>query len=134
MFQLLVPLAILCFAAFAGFCVYVVAEAWYYQGQIAENLQRDLGFTHGTPYIASGRRTADVLIVGCLTPGGIFERAGFREGDILHRVSITGLYKMLHRGRGSEVRFMVIEGGHGPPLEQRPKRVITIRVPTARLA
>jgi hypothetical protein len=120
----------LAFMAFlVPFAVYVVAEAHYYQGRLAQELRRDLGFEHGTAYRRDGRRTADVLIIASLVPGGIFDRAGFRVGDIIRGPSIGGLYKMLHRGRGRRVQITVIDGGEGPRLEQRPKRVITVQVP-----
>ena len=122
-------LALVGFGALVAFSVSVVTEALYYQGQLAEALQQDLGFTHATPYIRSGWRTADVLVVGALIPGGVFDRVGFRVGDIIHGPSITGLYKMLHRGRGSVVRLTVLQGGDGPPLNQRPRRVIAVPVP-----
>jgi hypothetical protein len=109
--------------------VYVVAEAYYYQGRLAEDLRRDLGFAHRTPYVRCGRWTHDVLTVTSLDPCGAFARAGFRDGDVIVGPSISGLYKLLHRRRGSEVRLQVVEGGDGPPLSQRPRREIIVRVP-----
>ncbi len=50
-------------------------------------------------------------------------------GDIILGPSISGLYKLLHRGRGSEVRLVVVDGGEGPPLNQRPRRELAVRVP-----
>jgi hypothetical protein len=129
MLELLAALAILCSAALVTFAVYVASEAWRYQIRLGKDLRRDLGFEHATPYIRCGRRTVDVLTVGALVAGGVFDRAGFRVGDIIEGLSITGLYKKLHCGRGSEVRLTVVEGGDGPPLKQRPRRVLAVTVP-----
>ena len=128
---LVVPAALCFFVAFVAFSVFVVVEAYYYQGQLAGELRKDLGFEHGTPYIRCGRWVCGVLTVASLRPGGVFARAGFREGDVILGPSITGLYKMLHRRRGCEVCLKVVAGGDGPPLNQRPQREITVWVPGA---
>jgi hypothetical protein len=116
-------------AFFIALAAYVTVDACHYQGRIADELRRDLGFDHGTRYIRDGRGLAGVLSIDSLDPSGIFEQAGFRVGDIIKGPSITGLYKMLHRGRGSRVQITVVEGGEGPPLKKRSERVISVKVP-----
>jgi hypothetical protein len=129
MLEALAVLAALGFVALIALSVYVVVEAYYYQGRLAEDLRRELGFAHCTPYVRCGRWTHDVLTVTDVDPYGVFARAGFRDGDVIVGPSISGLYKLLHCGRGSKVRLKVVEGGDGPPLSKRPRREIIVRVP-----
>jgi hypothetical protein len=128
MVEMLAALVALGCLAFVVLGVWVGQEAKY-QGRLAEDLRRDLGFEHATPIILTGRLRWEVLAIGSLTPDGAFERAGFRVGDVIIGPSIGGLYKMLHHGRGSEVRLTVVDGGDGPRLSQRSQREITVRVP-----
>jgi hypothetical protein len=116
-------------ALFIALATYVTMDACHYQGRIAGELRRDLGFKHDTLYIREGRSLAGVITIGSLVPGGLFEQAGFRVGDIIKGPSITGLYKILHRGRGSRVQIIVVEAGEGRPLKERSERVISVKVP-----
>lgn len=129
MFDALVGLVGLCFAAFFVFGVYISVEAWYYQLRLGEGLRRDLGFEHASPHIRCGRRWVEVVTIASLVPDGVFAQAGFRAGDIIKGPSISGLYKLLHRSRGGEARLTIIEGGNGLPLDQRPERELTVWVP-----
>ncbi len=55
-----VALAILCFVALGIWSTYVMAEAYYYQGQLAKDLRRDLGFARTvlrTSAVGGGRVT-----------------------------------------------------------------------------
>ena len=120
--------------AFVLLCARIIIEAYYYQGHRAKRLERDLGFEHGSAYPrCNGRIHLGVLTIRRLEPGGIFERAGFREGDILPWLTITELFKLLHRNRGREVEVHVIDGGNGPRLAARPERLIRISLPGAML-
>jgi hypothetical protein len=128
-----VGLALAMLMLFAAWLVYVMCAAWYWQTAVGAPLERDLGFWHGTPYIretgASEARV--VLTVESIVPGSVFDQAGFKSGDIVRGLSINGLFQELHRGRGRQVTIRVVDGGDGPPLEQRSERAITFLVPPA---
>lgn len=123
---------ILFLAAFVGLLVYVPTEAWYYQEHLGRDLERDLGFRHGSPYISCGDEHCEVFTIEALNPTGVLWRAGFRDGDIVKGHHISGFYRLLHRNRGSEVTVKVIEGGNGLPLDQRQERELHFVVPAAR--
>jgi S1-C subfamily serine protease len=99
-----------------------------------QELQRDLGFRHGTPlYTVNGAHT-EVMDVSTVKPGGAFAKAGFKTGDIFldlrERHSISELYQLLENSRGKTITLRVVPGGNGPPLEQRPVRSIRLKVPS----
>jgi hypothetical protein len=114
---------------FGTWVVYIIVEAFYYQEHLGKLLERDLGFRHGSPYVRCSGSACEVLTLEAITPGRIFDQAGFREGDIVKGLSITGFFKLLHKNRGKVVTVCVIDGGDGPPLEERPERLITFSVP-----
>jgi hypothetical protein len=116
---------------FAVWVVYIVCAAWYWQITVGKRLERELGFQHGTPYVREEGSSwlREVLIVESVVPGGVFDRAGFRRGDVIRGLSINGLFQLLQRGRGHQVTIRVVDGGDRPPLEQRPERAITFDVP-----
>lgn len=107
----------------------IMARGLYYQDRIGRELSRNLGFTHGSPYVRCGDRDREVFAIESVEPGGAFDRAGFRDGDIVVGTDITGLYRELHRNRGREVTVSVVEGGDGPPLAERPVRKLCLAVP-----
>jgi S1-C subfamily serine protease len=111
-----------------------MCASWYWQMTVGEPLKRELGFRYGTPYIqeAGSSWPREVLTVESVAPGGAFERAGFKSGDIISELSINELFQTLHRSRGQPVTIRVVDGGDGPPLDQRLGRSITLVVPTAR--
>ena len=97
------------------------------------DLQRDLGFRHGTPYYNINGKGTEVMDVAFVQPGGVFAKAGFKAGDIFidlrSRNSINELYRLLEKSRGKSITFRVVPGGNGPALKQRPIRSITFTVP-----
>jgi hypothetical protein len=118
---------------FAVLVVYGASVAWYWQKTVGEPLERELGFQHGTPYVQEdgSQWPQEVLTVESVVPGGVFDQAGFRQGDVVRGLSINGLFQVLHRARGQQVTIRVVDGGNGRPLEQRPERTITFFVPAA---
>jgi hypothetical protein len=119
---------------FAAWVVYVIRAAFYWQMMVGAILERDLGFQHGTPYVlyTGSDWLHEVLTVESVTPGGVFEQAGFQRGDIILDLSITELFQLLQQGRGQSVTIRVADGGDGPPIAERRVRVITIMVPPSR--
>src|SRR5688572_2632459 len=127
----LIRIGAVAFVLFGMGVVYVVGAAFYWQMLIGTPLERELGFQHGSPYVQEDGSSWDteVLTIGSVVPGGVFDRAGFRSGDVVRELSINELFQVLHRGRGQQVTIRVVDGGDGPPLDQRPERVITFEVP-----
>jgi hypothetical protein len=120
---------LLCF--FTVWIAYEIAQALYYQGRLARELEADLGFTLDSVYldVPDSLLPHDALCIWKLTENGVFAQAGFQVGDVLPELSETGLFKRLHRGRGKEVRIEVVDGGEGPPFVHRPRRELKFVVP-----
>jgi hypothetical protein len=123
----------------AGYLVSVllVAFAWemgsafYWQGRVGYPLEQRLGFRLGTPYIRTDDgRTHEVRALEVL-PGGAFERAGFRNGDIVRDIGLNAFFRTLRDHAGREVTIPVVQGGDGPPLMTREVRVVRIALPPA---
>ncbi len=117
------------FAALGCLSAYVVAAGFYYQGALGPALERDLGFTDAAAYLSVGRRLHSAVALAAVAPGGVFDRAGFRAGDVLPGVSHTDLFRLLHRSRGRAAELSVVDGDAGPPFGDRPARVIRFEVP-----
>ncbi len=124
----------------AAFCLlsvamaYWIMEACYYQGRLARQLEKDLGFEIDSEYlnVPGSIFPHDVIRIWKLTEGGIFSQAGFRVGQVLPGFGLTEFYKLLHRGRGKQVQIEVAEGGEGPPFVDRPRQAIRFLVPSKR--
>ena len=110
----------------------VFAAAAYYQGLLKPGLERDLGFTEGAAYLWVAGRTHSAVAVESVTPGGVFDSAGLRAGDVVPGLSHTDLFRYLHRHRGRVAELAVVAGGPGRPFHERPRRVLSVRVPAAK--
>src|SRR5437868_3126577 len=76
----------------------IVFRAYYYQLFIGNRLRIELGFTHGTCYMIDNGRSIGVITLASVTPGGVFDLAGFRVNDILlDDLTITDFYELLER-------------------------------------
>jgi len=116
-------------AAFVAVAVFITVQTCYYQLHVGSTLAADLGFTHGSPYVRCGDGEREVFTIHSVQPGGVFAQAGFTNGDIVVGMSITQLYRTLHRRRGGEVTVSVVDGGDGPALSERRVRQLRFRVP-----
>jgi hypothetical protein len=90
------------------------------------------GFSVGSPFVRAGRRHVEV---GTLhpRPGGLMAEAGVQDGDILDDpLTFAGLYRRLDAPPGTRIRIRVLAGGDGPPLPERPARMITLVRPGSR--
>jgi hypothetical protein len=129
-FLFLALLAVL-LAVVGFFAIFVVASAIYYHTLLRRSLERDLGFRHGSASIQSpgfqGYENSVAII--SVTDGGVFQKAGFRAGDVLPEESFIGLFRLLHRHRGRIVELVVADGGDGEPFKARPRRTIRFFVP-----
>jgi hypothetical protein len=97
---------------------------WYVVATISEELERDLGFRAATAQHPAwpGREMFQIVRV---VPGGAFDRAGLRAGDVprIHHGS-ADFYTLLqnHRGGVAEIRVLRVSASGAPPVEH------TIRV------
>jgi hypothetical protein len=123
------------FAAFGALAfalvAYIVWEALYYQVLLAPALERDLGFRRGTACLPDDnmRGYVSAVAIDSVAEGGVFQRAGFRGGDVLPDVSYSSLFKSLHRHRGRTAELAAVDGGPGPVSHHRTRRVIRFVVP-----
>lgn len=111
-----------------AFVAYTVQQANYIQGVIGSELNRVLGFTHGSPYIIIDGSGEEVFVLHP-TANGIMDKAGVEDGDIVLEHSITGFYRQLHEHRGSTMTFAIAEGGNGAAIASRLKRTIELSIP-----
>jgi len=110
---------------------YVMLAACYYQAYLARSLERALGFRLGKQYLLVGRWRHCGVAIRWIAADGAFARAGFQEDDVLPGVSFTDFFRRLHSHRGQIVELAVVDGGEGPPFEERPQRVVGIAVPSS---
>ncbi len=111
------------------FCLYIIAIGIYYQAILGPFLERELGFVEGAAYIQVGQRLHSAVALCSIVPGGVFDRAGFRAGDVLPGLSHTDLFRLLNRNRGRIAQLTVVDGGQGLPFGNRPIRLIRFEVP-----
>lgn len=115
---------------FGFFTFYTVSQGDYYQNEIGSDLRRRLHFDVGSPNLYIGGEIREVVT---LHPeaGSFFSEAGVADGDIVLSHNITNFYRVLSESRGARFSFVVAPGGDGEPLENRPKRTISLTLPAA---
>ena len=97
-----------------GMLIYPTLEESAAYDAYADGLRRDLGFSHGSPYIRAGDRTIEVLNLFPTSPDSPLAKAGLSEGDIVFddfRRSVPRFYLEMHNARGKIFRFRVADGG-----------------------
>jgi hypothetical protein len=91
-----------------------VVGNWLVVATTAPHLERDLGF-HAAVAVHPGFPGRETFHIVSVVPGGVFDRAGIRSGDVpLHIHHGSGdFYGLLrdHRGRQVEVRVLRISSG-----------------------
>jgi hypothetical protein len=120
------------FCLLGAVAIYIIAQAYYYQGRVGPTLERELGFQHGAAYLRNGGQTQSAVAIVAVADNGVFAQAGFRAGDVLPGISFTELFKLLHRHRGRVTELAVVDGGEGPDFHERPRRVLRFVVPENR--
>ncbi|MFI4859665.1 MAG: hypothetical protein ACIAXF_03170 [Phycisphaerales bacterium JB063] len=99
--------------------------------------------THLSPSIENrygGKVIGDVVVAGSdwtehttlvdVRPGSVFDQAGLSDGDLVFGFHQIGeFYQALDQPQGTAITFEVAPGGNGPPLNQRPRRTVTIVAP-----
>lgn len=131
-----------CLSVMTSVCVLGVGSIFYYLGFMAywqltvgRQLNEEFGFVTGTPYTKSQNSRdgyQEVLVIEKVEPGGLFARAGFRERDIVCGPvrDPVQFYRMLEKARGGEpIKLTVVPWDDEVPLEERPTREITLRLP-----
>jgi hypothetical protein len=124
-----------CIVVSAGFVVwlaFVIGQAYYWQGTIVERLEKELGFTHGTAYLGW---VSSALVLKSVTPGGPFDRAGFREADVLlDNLGLTEFFQLLANYHGREPITFRVATWDPPRSRVHPEtRLITLPVDGAGL-
>lgn len=93
-------------------------------------IKKEFGFDTDSPYIRINGSRGEVGTIVNIKPGGVFDKAGFLENDILREPYLFGdLYLLLDSSRGKTVTIKVVPGGDGPPLKKRKVRAIKFLVP-----
>jgi hypothetical protein len=126
----IILLALLIVAWFT-FSLCVVAASIYYVSLRGRALEKELGFRYGSACLPSSGLagyTSSLALVS-VVDGGIFDRAGFRQGDVLPDESVIGLFRTLHHRRNQVAELAVVDGGPGPPFHERPRRMIRFVLP-----
>lgn len=103
-------------------------QAHLYQGVYAPELEKELGFTTGSPWVKAGDEKVEVFVIQPVA-GGYMGKIGFQDGDIITSHSITEFYKMLYTQRGELVSVDLVDGGDGRPIEERKARTLRFHIP-----
>jgi hypothetical protein len=74
--------------------LFAARQARHYQDDIGSALERQLGFSHGSPHLVIGEESIEFFTLHP-EPGGAFATAGVRERDSVLSHSITGFYRAL---------------------------------------
>ena len=92
-----------------------VVGNWFVVATTAPRLERDLGF-HAALAMHPGFPGRETFHIVSVVPGGVFDRAGIRPGDVpLHIHHGSGdFYGLLHNHRGRQVEVRVLRISSGP--------------------
>jgi hypothetical protein len=124
--SILVGVLVLGLGTMIGWGLY---QAHLYQGVYAPEIEKDLGFTTGSPWVKAGGENVEVFVIQPVA-GGYMGKIGFQDGDIITSHSITEFYKMLYTQRGELVSVDLVDGGGGRPIEDRKVRTLRFHIPT----
>ncbi len=110
-------------------------EHQYYQTVIGELFEEEMGFEHDSPYIEVNGKTREVMAIRPIDPNGTMAKAGLTDYMIvveiegLDRLSFTGFCKTLYESQGKVIKLQLVKYENGPPIKNRPKTMIEVRVP-----
>ena len=99
--------AVLVFASLIGLAFRSDLYEWYVRVYVEPQLENSLGFRLGEVQVLGPHGPNPINAVVAVTPGGVFDRAGVRAGDIpLGYDDIRSeLFAQLHRSPGTDVRI-----------------------------
>ena len=118
-----------------AFVLWIIGQAVYWQVIIGSPIEKELGFTHGSPYVRIGDRAVEVLTFEQVAPSGILGRAGIQNGSIPvslageTRLGISKFYRLLEASRGQTVEIKIVPGGDGDIIASRPVQSVTFEMP-----
>lgn len=116
-------------AAVCGILLAFVLEMWT-QATLLPIVEDRIGARIHGPYVTLGNRDREVMVFSSVVPGGAAATAGVMNDDIVaERISFGDLCRRLTAPRGTSVTVVVVPGGNGPPIEQRPHRRVSITLP-----
>jgi hypothetical protein len=104
---------------------------WYLARFVAPELERTLGFSGGAVTVTQSDSTYLWYGIRSVAPGGIFDRAGVRAGDMpigfAHGVR-SGFLGLLHQSRGQTItlRFAIQHRNSGG---RWPEKRVSVTVP-----
>ncbi|PCH60490.1 MAG: hypothetical protein COC05_04430 [Gammaproteobacteria bacterium] len=124
---LLLAFAVVC-AAFISWGWWIGEQTRIYQIEKAPEIEARYGFKISMPQIRVHDRRRQVLAIHP-DENGLLYAAGFRDDDIILSHQITALYKALYHQDDKTLAFKVIDGGDGPPLNQRELRILSVNPP-----
>jgi hypothetical protein len=99
-------------------------QAHHYQTELGPELRQLYGFSTGTPIVKAGDEYIEVLTI-YPEKGGVIEKAGFKNGDIILSTTLTGFYQALHQ-KSYPISYNVVNGGDGIAMAKRTRRTVTI--------
>ena len=125
---LVVILAIPAFG-FAAIMSLFIYEMWT-QASLGPVVESRFGFKLGTPYVLAGTESIEVMTISSVASDGAFDLAGVAEGEIVVSPERLGsFYRNLNLPAGEAVSFKLVDGGDGPPLDQRRARELVVVAP-----
>jgi hypothetical protein len=105
--------------------------AWYSQQFVEPAMQRSLGFSGGEVTIHQGNTSFAWYGIVSVSPGGAFERAGVKPGDLpvgYQHGTRTGMISDLQNSRGRSIELHFINRAAYEAGNYRP-RSVTVNVP-----
>ncbi len=99
-------------------------DAWYWREVVGPALREDLGFETGRIDVNVRAEQLRMFAVTSVRPGGAFDRADIRSGDVFFPGGDSAFYSTLKKARGTVATLDL----RRPP-DWRPVRV-TVEVPS----
>lgn len=106
-------------------------RSMYIQATLLRKIETQYGGYISGQYVTINHDHIEVLTLGPLTHGGVFQRSGVLDGDIVVGPvgDITSFLLLLDVPAGTIIYLDVVDGGNGPPLSSRPMRQIILVSP-----
>lgn len=118
--------AVLAFAAFLAFGNEIYD--YYVWEYVRPELERELGFRIGRIQVTGEHGPYAVPAIVAVEPGGVFDRAGFRPGDIpvgyVH--GFVGFYHQLHSARGKATTLHIVRAEDGGDWRKARDRSVAV--------
>jgi len=128
--KLLIPFITILVLA-TGYALVLFGHEMCLQVTVRPKIEKELGFTLGTPYVDDGSpRKSEVIAISTVSTNGILHKNGVQPGDIIVREKTIGNFcKRLDQPHGEEVTLYLVSDGDGLPVQQRPVKEIAFVMP-----